>query len=180
MILVKAVAKMPEISPALILHHIRDTKTRQAWDRTFDSFCLIDCIDNVDVVYCYLKAPFPVASREFCQYRRTVVDPETNVIKILHRSACHDKCPEPTSNWIIRAESVISGYIIKPTPYGCELFLAAQTDVKGLIPQWVVNTGAQKAPVNWILDLRKACNQFIKSQKPIPDYVPSFSMPPPR
>lgn len=37
-----------------------------------------------------------------------------------------------------------------------------QTDIKGLVPIWIVNMVAQKAPINWFKKLEKGIKLFQK------------------
>lgn len=52
----------------------------------------------------------------------------------------------------------------KDDPSSSTLFLVTQTDVKGLIPKWLVNTTAARAPVGWVENLRCACKKYMKEQ----------------
>jgi len=154
--LVKAYAQFEEISCKKVAFHIGDIPTRLKWDTTFSDFKLIESdIDGCEIIYCLLKAPFPVANRDFLQWRRTETD-ATDTTKIMMRSASHPSIPE--KNGVIRAETLISGYIIEPkSPTSTSLFILAQTDVKGYIPKWIVNAGAARSPIQWVENLRKAC-----------------------
>lgn len=66
-----------------------------------------ESVEGNEVVYCMMKAPWPVASRDFLQWRRTVVHEETGDILIIHRSASHPDVPPKPG--VIRAETLISG-----------------------------------------------------------------------
>lgn len=90
---------------------------------------------------------------------------EDNTIHIVLRSAEHHDCPENKS--YIRAESYISGYILRQEVENGEqvlkIFLMAATDVKGFVPKWVVNYLAPKAPPQWVDSLRDVTLAYQKS-----------------
>lgn len=165
-----------EASVECVLWNIRETPRRTAWDTTFDGFVLVEGnIQGNEIVYNSIKAPWPVSSRDFLQWRKTEVDDKTGIVKILHRSADHVAYPADTSSSMIRAESIISAYIITPRgPRNCHLWLLTQADIRGVIPKWLVNSQAAKAPLNWIENLRKACKETHKKYgDQIPQYNPT-------
>ncbi|CDJ65062.1 Start domain protein, related [Eimeria necatrix] len=136
------------------------------------------------MIYCLMKAPFPVSNRDFLQWRRTEEDPEAKIVRMLMRSADHPSMPERSG--VVRAETLISGYIMQQKPddeNSSTLFILAQTDVRGLIPkvrlgwfagwaQWIVNTTAARAPVGWVENLKKACKAYMKEHG---NYVPPYN-----
>ncbi|OEH74228.1 phosphatidylcholine transfer [Cyclospora cayetanensis] len=144
------------------------------WDTTFGDYRVVEQdVDGCEMIYCLMKAPFPVSNRDFLQWRRTEEDPEAKVTKMLMRSADHPSVPEKSG--VVRAETLISGYIMAAQPNDASsstLFILAQTDVKGLIPKWVVNTTAARAPVGWVDSLKKACKAYIKQYG---DFVPPYN-----
>jgi hypothetical protein len=42
------------------------------------------------------------------------------------------------------------------------IFILAQTDIKGLIPKWLVSSFAGRAPTQWTSSLQTACLQWQK------------------
>merc|ERR1712032_1553792 len=77
----------------------------------------------------------------------------------------------------IRAESVIAGYIIEQTydkrdnSKVLSLFILSCSDIKGLVPKWIVNMVAPKKPAEWVESLRKASVEFQASHPNIEDEV---------
>ncbi|KAL8432214.1 hypothetical protein Efla_005110 [Eimeria flavescens] len=173
-VLVKAYAKLDGIPLNVLCHHIRHIPTRLKWDTTFGDYRVVEQdVDGCEMIYCLMKAPFPVSNRDFLQWRRTEEDAEANVTRMLLRSADHPSMPEKSG--VVRAETLISGYIMeaqKTDSSSSTLFILAQTDVKGLIPKWVVNTTAARAPVGWVDSLRKACKAYMKLHG---DFVPPYN-----
>ena len=176
-VLVRAYAQIPNISMGNVFYHIIDPDLRPKWDQNFDKFSLIPHSrqDECEILYCTINSPFGVTPRDFLQYRKSIVDP--GVVTIIMRSAVHSDKP-PISGFI-RAESLISGYVIRQNGSNCELFLMSQTDIKGLIPKWMVNMVAAKAPAQWVDNLVKSCNrlkdtQFRGDEKKMNDFFDSF------
>lgn len=173
-VLVKAYATLDGIPLNVLCHHIRHIPTRLKWDTTFGDYRVIEQdVDGCEMIYCLMKAPFPVSNRDFLQWRRTEEDEEAKVAKMLMRSADHPSVPEKSG--CVRAETLISGYIMEArmgNEKSSDLFILAQTDVKGLIPKWIVNTTAARAPVGWVESLKKACIAYMKQHG---DFVPPYN-----
>lgn len=170
-VLVKAFAAFPGLPTAVVSHFIRHIPTRMKWDKTFEDYRLIEHdVDKNEVIYCIMKAPWPIAHRDFLQWRRTDIQ-EDGATLIMMRSASHPDYPEKSG--IVRAETIISGYIIRSTgPTSSSLFIVAQTDIRGLVPKFAVNQGAQRAPIQWTDALRKACEKYVKAWGTVlPDYA---------
>ena len=157
-VLVRAYAKLPNTTMENVFYHISDTERRTDWDTTFARFSLVPNSNSpqCEVLYCMLNSPLGVTPRDFLQYRKTIV--EADSITILMRSAEHPQ--KPNAPGCIRAETYISGYVIRQTASGCDLFLMSQTDIKGLIPKWIVNMMAAKAPSQWVQNLMKSCSNL--------------------
>lgn len=50
--------------------------------------------------------------------------------------------------------------------------MVTQTDIKGAIPRFLVNTTAAKTPGMWIDNLRAACVGSVKAGEGPPVYIP--------
>ena len=179
-VLIRAYATLPSISIESVFYNIFDPIQRQSWDTNFAQIEVLPKIDQDDceVLYCVLQSPFGVTPRDFLQFRKaTQIDrsqepglPSQRCLTILMRSAEHEQ--KPLLPGFIRAESYISGYVIRENDEGgCNLFIMSQTDVKGLIPKWIVNMMASKAPAQWVNNLMKACNNLDKSGEFLHNYV---------
>ncbi|EZG56402.1 START domain protein [Gregarina niphandrodes] len=198
LVMVKGYALFENITIENIVYNLKDLPRRTAWDKTFDGFSLIEGdIQGNEITYNAIRAPWPVADREFLQWRRTVYNdiklpadgsrsppalgaaplPLVDALecRILHRSAEHPAFPESTKSAVIRAESVISAYVFtqiknKKDTY---MIMLTQCDIRGVVPKWMVNSQAAKAPIQWVDNFRKACNQ-TRDQfgDKIPKYVP--------
>ena len=155
-VLVRAYARIPNTNAANVFYHIYDPKKRQSWDKNFSAISVIPT-DDCEILYCQLQAPFGVTPRDFLQYRKALNDGEC--LSILMRSAEHET--HPNLSGFIRAESLISGYVIRERGPDCDLFLMSQTDIKGLIPKWIVNMVAAKAPAQWVESLTSSCAKLL-------------------
>jgi len=174
-VMLKSYCVLKDIPVGIVAHCIRHIPTRLSWDTVFADFRILEKdVNGCEMIYCTIKAPWPVADRDFLQWRRTQYHEQQNVYTIMMRSASHPNHPEHPN--YVRADTIISGYVVRPAPEdpanSAKLFALAQTDIMGLIPKWMVNATAQRAPVLWGDGLRKACNNYVKKHgRGIPTYV---------
>ncbi len=62
----------------------------------------------------------------------------------------------PKQKNTVRSETIISGYLIKKiNDKYTHLTSISQTDIKGLVPYWIVNYAATKAPIAWLKRINK-------------------------
>eukprot|EP00929_Paragymnodinium_shiwhaense_P006952 TRINITY_DN110909_c0_g1_i1.p1 TRINITY_DN110909_c0_g1~~TRINITY_DN110909_c0_g1_i1.p1 ORF type:complete len:887 (+),score=204.93 TRINITY_DN110909_c0_g1_i1:97-2757(+) len=164
----RAWAKVPDVDMNVAFYLFHEFSERMKWDKIFAEMRMVgDEQKGSDILYSLLKPPM-VTPREYLQWRRARVF-EDGSIQIVLRSAEHPSCPESTQ--YIRADSIISGYVLKQEWEGNQkvlnIFLMSCADIKGLIPKWIINMMAPKKPVEWIETLRKACVDY---QTQHPDY----------
>ncbi|OMJ72343.1 hypothetical protein SteCoe_29236 [Stentor coeruleus] len=136
---------------------IWNTEIRTKWDVIFHEFRLIDSQPFYDVLYYMIKTPFGITRRDWLQRRTEVHNyPEQDTIMLYYVSMEHPDMPPKKG--VIRAETIISGYIIRPTGENtCSIVIVSQNDIKGLIPTALVNSVASKAPVDWVNSLIRGC-----------------------
>ena len=168
-VLVRAYATIPGVTIENVFYNIFNPTRRQTWDTNFANIELLPKTDSYEceVLYCVLQSPFGVTPRDFLQYRKAEAA-SPKCLTILMRSAEHEL--KPVIHGCIRAESHISGYVIRETPTGASLFIMSQTDVKGLIPKWIVNMMAAKAPAQWVNNLMRSC-ETNKTVENLQEYV---------
>lgn len=160
-ITLRAWASVPGVLSHVAFHLFYVTEERMKWDKVFAKQAIIgaDC-QGSDILYSLLKPPVGTP-RDFLQYRRIRLQKDGSILIVL-RSAEHPDCPEESS--AIRAESYISGYVLRQEWDGekpvLKIFLMSCSDIKGLIPKWIVNTIAPRKPGEWIESLRKAAVDF--------------------
>jgi hypothetical protein len=57
----------------------------------------------------------------------------------------------------------MTGYLLKEVgEKETHLIIINQTDIKGLVPTWIVNMVASKAPITWINKLEKGISIYEK------------------
>lgn len=165
----RAWATVPGVSIFVAFYLFHDFSRRVGWDKVFSTMSLVgDSAQGSDVLYSVLKAP-GVTPRDFLQFRRAKMQEDGSILMML-RSAEHPDMPE-NKNYI-RAESYISGYVLrqgyeKGQPV-LNIFLMSCSDIKGLVPKWVISYMAPRKPGEWVESLRKACVEYQQSN---PDYV---------
>lgn len=148
-----------------VLFAIWDGEFRRSWDNVAQDFHIIDVVDQyTDQIYFYAKSPVPmiVSNREFVQHR--IYRRDGPKISIVYWSADRDDIPVP-EGWV-RANTIISGYIIEPGRNPGEVIVnfITQNDVKGKIPPKLINTFAPSKALSWVKELSKAC-KILKSRK---------------
>jgi hypothetical protein len=141
---------------------IWETNIRMQWETLFAEFRILETAENYDVIYYLIKVPFGLTRRDFLQRRSVIRDyPEQNTIIMHFKSMEHPAMP--VRKKIIRADTIISGYILRPISESrCSLTIISQNDVKGVIPKMIVNRFAGRAPKDWVKSLIKGCTQYMK------------------
>jgi len=162
-ITIRAWATLPGIDHIVAFFLFFDIQERLQWDKIFSIMEIIDDRkEGSDVLYSLLKMP-GVTQRDFLQYRRARVLEDGSIV-IVMRSAEHDKCPEDKR--YIRAESFISGYHLQNVGDAenpvLKLFIMSCSDVRGLIPKWIINYMAPKKPAEWVESLKQAAQTYQK------------------
>lgn len=144
-------------SSHIVYTAIWDTAIRTQWDAVFHEFRLIDKLPDYEVLYYMIKTPFGITKRDWLQRRVEIHDyPEPGTIMMYYVSCEHPGMPPRKG--VIRAETLVSGYIIRPTGENtCTVMIVSQNDVKGLIPKVIVNSVASKAPADWVTSMNRGC-----------------------
>ncbi|CAE7221232.1 Stard7 [Symbiodinium natans] len=167
-IFLRAWSSLPDVELPVVFHMFHKCEKRMEWDRAFFEMKVLDQVEGSDILYSVLRVP-ACTPRDYVQYRRVKVL-EDGTILISLRSANHPNMPE--KNGYIRAESFTSGYVMRRYNDGAEkgtkVFLMTCTDVKGIIPKWMINFVAPRKPGEWIDCLKRACLDY---QAANPDYM---------
>eukprot|EP00931_Biecheleriopsis_adriatica_P045107 TRINITY_DN25853_c0_g1_i1.p1 TRINITY_DN25853_c0_g1~~TRINITY_DN25853_c0_g1_i1.p1 ORF type:complete len:737 (-),score=176.11 TRINITY_DN25853_c0_g1_i1:12-2222(-) len=160
-----------------VLWAIYSAEERMKWDgASFSSFKVL-CERQVqpssralgDYLYIKLKLPLGVKDRDMLQERFVLClpDDEGYAIVIHSCSAVQEKAlrREPlTAEGVIRANTRLSGYLLRPAPSGQGVLLTgiSQTDLGGNVPQWVqalVKKATKKLPLDFAQRLEDHCNR---------------------
>ena len=89
----------------------------------------------------YAPFPFPCSDRDFVTCCKIFNDEATNTTMALHMHAVHPDAPEKPQ--VVRAETVFSALIFRPDendPNSTVFTNIVLTDLKGLIPEFVINS----------------------------------------
>lgn len=155
LVLIKAIATLRGFTKDIVFEAIYDTDVRQSWDKVFDKFEVVEETEDHTVLYYVIKAPIGISNRDFLQSRTVRYDwPKKGVTYMHFKSIDHPQ--KPPVKKIIRAETIMSGYIfeqIQDDPPITKLIIISQNDIKGLIPKYLVNLASGKAPKQWIANL---------------------------
>lgn len=157
--IIKARAIITDASPSKVFQAIWDGEVRKKWDTVLKRFEILEKIDETtDLIRFYAESPLPslVSNREFVQMR-CCRDTERGKV-IVYWSV--DKPEIPVPEGVVRANTIISGYIIErdeSNPNNTRLDFISQNDVRGSIPPQLINTFAPRKASDWIKKLMSAC-----------------------
>ena len=179
---VRAWATIYGVRPTQIFNCIWDFNLSMKWGDAWDESIIIEQLDPLNECI-YLRAPLPsgVTLRDFVQFRGCQFDKadDPDFCLILFRNAQHPKYPlEYTQQrGYIRGETLgIIGYSVRAIPVppdtdpnlfkgrapsACRVSITTCFDLKGLIPRWLVNWVAGKAPITWAVNLQKAVDNGL-------------------
>lgn len=157
---IKAFCKIP-YPAGIVFRAIWDPQVRTQWEKLFKEFHVIDKQSDSEIIHYTIKTPIGITKRDWVLRRTFTLDyPSAGSIMIHYISDTHTAAP--VFNKIIRAETMISGYIIRPTSDDtCDLTIISHNDVKGKIPTKLVNQVAARAPAKWVKNLERGCSMLL-------------------
>ena len=143
---------------------IWDKRIRVQWDVLFREFEIVVEQPEYELLYYMIKTPIGITKRDWLQRRVQIRDyPDPGTI-ILHFVSVEDPAMPPKKG-VIRAETLISGYVIRPvSEHTCTVTIISQNDIKGLIPKMLVNKVAAKAPADWVNNMNKGCKLVVSGR----------------
>lgn len=158
--MIKAYCTIP-YSPEVIFTAIWDTEIRTRWDNLFQEFRIVYANEDYQLLYYMIKTPIGITRRDWLQKRVFIREyPCPGCICIYFISVEDDSMPPRPK--VIRAETLVSGYIIRPTVENTSIItIITSNDIKGLIPTSIVNRVASKAPLEWVKSLTKGCEYVL-------------------
>eukprot|EP01127_Copromyxa_protea_P006513 TRINITY_DN1643_c0_g1_i2.p1 TRINITY_DN1643_c0_g1~~TRINITY_DN1643_c0_g1_i2.p1 ORF type:complete len:147 (-),score=31.05 TRINITY_DN1643_c0_g1_i2:34-474(-) len=122
---------------------------------------VLEMIDaTTEVGYYAGKMPPPLANREFINQRSWQRRPDQKLWLIVNHSVVYPNKPETKD--FVRAWSYQTGYLIRETDEGTEFIYCTQTDPKGWIPGWVVNTFATTLGPQYLAKMTKVSTEYPK------------------
>ena len=165
-VLLKGVSTMIGVPADKALKLLISLELRKDWDDVLANMKLFDAQGkNSDHLYGLFKAPFGISNRDFV-WKRIWADDVGDADHVLHmRSVEHIEAP--VQKGTVRAHCIISGNVIrtlrneKGEDIGCTFTLMNQTDIRGLVPKWIVNRGAASAPSKYLHKFRDNALRLI-------------------
>uniref|UniRef100_H2ZF71 START domain-containing protein 10 n=1 Tax=Ciona savignyi TaxID=51511 RepID=H2ZF71_CIOSA len=161
--LLKAVTSFNDVSAATLFDVIHDTEYRRKWDHDMiemKEICKL-CVNNT-VSYYAVKCPTPVKPRDVLFLCSWIAYPNMRDPKeylMINKSVSHTDYP-PKSN-MVRAISLVTGYLIRPTgPNSADFLYLTHFDPRGSLPKWVVNKVAEFFTPKVIHRIHKAARKY--------------------
>lgn len=134
--LVVAQAKLFGLTPMECYKCIYDFDVRAEWDCIFSEYEVVDTLNkHQDIIYMRLKCPWGITDRDFLQKRTCTTNYKGYDFLMHFEHAEHPDKPNRKNH--IRAITIISGYLFKTSPdnpNNTDVYIVAQTDVKGMVP----------------------------------------------
>ena len=115
LVLLKAYALIENVTPQVVYEVMSNQELRRGWDKVLSNFEILedDPEKGVSILYYLIKTPIGASNRDFLQQRKVKKNfPAPGSITMHFKSVTHPKCPEKPR--VVRAETIISGYIIEP------------------------------------------------------------------
>ena len=114
----------------------------------------------------YSQFPFPCADRDLVQNVRVITDDASKTTFVVALNATHPDAPEKPK--VVRAETLLSVSIIRPddnNPSSSVLTTIAHTDMKGMLPAFVVNGAILSSGDTWRATMVKFYNEVYVKEK---------------
>lgn len=168
---IKCKMSIKDVSAATMYDVLHDGEYRKKWDSTMsDSFDIARLSANADVGYYAWICPKPIKKRDVVTLRSWQVTDDEYII--VNFSVKHPKYPPRNDH--VRAVSILTGYLIKPTgPNSCTFIYLSQADPKGALPKWVVNTASQSLAPRVMKSVLKAGQNYNEwKEQNSPDQKP--------
>ena len=166
-VLVKVYAKLPNVNLDLLFSLILDCDERKKWDKIIKELYISEKIDEYsDVIYCVIKTPPGFSNRDYVQYRYHLHNKKNPILIEKHqlpnktendyyalylKSVVKENLPEVKG--LVRAETIITGYLIEQEGNDVNFTMVLQTDVKGNIPKSIFNRFSTRVPGMWLKNL---------------------------
>jgi len=162
-----------DIAPEVLYDVLHDHKYRAIWDENMIEGKVVSQLDPTNEVgYYSAKSPTSlVGNRDFLNQRSWRAETDKGEWIIINHSVTHPDYP-PFSSFV-RAQSILTGYLIRRTPNGSVFIYMTQSDPKGWIPSWLVNTLCTKFAPTFLEKLYKAALAYPEWKKTnSPDWKP--------
>eukprot|EP01100_Stratorugosa_tubuloviscum_P016104 TRINITY_DN9_c0_g1_i1.p1 TRINITY_DN9_c0_g1~~TRINITY_DN9_c0_g1_i1.p1 ORF type:complete len:225 (-),score=111.87 TRINITY_DN9_c0_g1_i1:372-1046(-) len=150
----------PNLNPEILYDVLHDHQYRTTWDTNMIEGRVVEQLDHHNEIgYYAARSPPGVSNRDFLNQRSWRPRPETGEYVIFNHSVTHPECPERGD--FVRAQSLLTGYLIRRTSSGGSSFTyMTQSDPKGWIPAWVINSLMTKLGPKLLDNLFNAATQY--------------------
>ena len=160
-----------EIPLEVLIDVITSPLHMDKWDKNMLDFRTVKVIDeHTRVNYYSVSMPSPLKNRDWTLRQSIVVlesgTPRTKNDYIIFNKSC--SVPDlPESSEFVRANCILNGWHIKPTPdgHGCLVHYYAHNEFLGSIPTFLVNWATKVLASTVVSRLRQACDVVINTRK---------------
>jgi len=162
---VRVVTSFPDLEPEVLYDIFHDHEYRAVWDQNMIEGKVLYQLDpRNEIGYYAAKCPPPIASRDFLNQRSWRARSEAGEWIIMNHSVEHPDHPEKKG--FVRANSILTGYLVLRRPEGGSKFTYySQSDMKGWIPSWVINSTMSTFAPKMVDKLYQAAVEY-KTWKP--------------
>lgn len=154
----KAVLQLEDVPFKTAVKLMTDWKLRQEWDKTAAVVDVLDRIGNFKVVYNRLKMPLFCTKRDVVLASLERYDSDQHCYILALRSTEHPLIQDTYKSNFVRAETILSGTIIRPVDDGSTsstVTIITQMKLRGSAPQFIKNNYLAGSPVKRMQLLRK-------------------------
>uniref|UniRef100_A0A8C2YRI4 Phosphatidylcholine transfer protein n=1 Tax=Chinchilla lanigera TaxID=34839 RepID=A0A8C2YRI4_CHILA len=148
--------------PALLMDVYMDLDYRKQWDQYVKEICEKEC-NGETVTYWEVKYPFPMSNRDYVyiRQRRDLDVDGRKFYVVLAESICLPEFPEKSG--VIRVNEYKQKLAIASDGKGgSKVFMYHFDNPGGQIPSWLINWVAKSGIPNFLNELVKACQNYVK------------------
>jgi len=170
--IVKVLATFDGIPAETLYDVLHDHHYRGTWDESMIEGSVVQMLNsNNEIGYYSAKVPTPVTNRDFVTHRKWRGRPEAGEWIIFNNSVEHKGAPHKKG--FVRANSILTGYVIKRVGSGCSMLYLTQSDPCGWIPGWLVNSLTSSLAPKLLGRLADAAKKYPEwKTKNNPDHKP--------
>ncbi|XP_030152189.1 phosphatidylcholine transfer protein [Lynx canadensis] len=158
----KVFGVLDDCPPALLADVYMDLDYRKQWDQYVKELYEKEC-NGETVVYWEVKYPFPMSNRDYIYIRqRQELDVEGRKIHVvLAQSTSVPQFAERPG--VIRVNRYKQSLAIESDgKKGSKVFMYYVDNPGGQIPSWLINWVAKNGVPNFLKDMAKACQNYLK------------------
>lgn len=148
--------------PAVLADVYMDLDYRKQWDQFVKELYEKEC-NGKTVVYWQVKYPFPMSNRDYVYIRqRRDLDMDGQKIHVvLAQSTSVPQIPERSD--VVRVNQYKQSLAIESDgKKGSKVFMYYFDNPGGQIPSWLINWVAKNGVPNFLKDMAKACQNYLK------------------